>query len=73
MGTNNTNTKEKIGENDGPSKMNSCCGAKAIHDHAVKQDNTSFCCCGETTVEKVGKKKVHILFRDSVVSSNICW
>lgn len=57
MHTNNTKTEEKIEKTDGSHKMNSCCGEKAIHDHAVKQHNTGSCCCGETTAEKVGEEK----------------
>lgn len=49
----NTNTEDKVGENNGSGKMNSCCGEKEIHDHAVKQRNTGSCCCGGTTAEKV--------------------
>ena len=65
MHTNNTNTEEKIEKNDDSHKMKSCCGEKAIHDHAVKQHNTGSCCCGETTAEKVGEEKSTHTFQRS--------
>ena len=65
MQTNNTNTEEKIEKNDNHHKTKSCCGEKVMHDHAVKQDNTGSCCCGEITAVKVGEEKSNHTFQRS--------
>jgi hypothetical protein len=65
MNTNTTNGEDNTGGNDGSHKMKSCCGEKVTHDHAVKQQNTGSCCCGDTSAEKVSAENSKHTFQRS--------